>query len=283
MVSSSELVLLPLEVSGVSQNKKRVLLEELKSTDNVVVSSLLLPSKEFTRVPLIKTKRNPMILSPTIELVSLPMEVSGDSHSSYLGMHALTTIFEEKRVRGPLDHPVLSVSHLLPSEGPEHSLNALERISRGDIPQQPLFTSVESIDMLTVDTPVPTYTVSINKMKIVINGGLKSILRDAAILFNKFASLSIGGVWSSNPIDEQVVRRAELYLEKILRKNDVSNAESVAISAAALFLKENDILLKGLVKTHTDLMENVGLDEAIILFQNDCPFGFNEIKCKSAF
>jgi len=120
-------------------------------------------------------------------------------------------------------------------------------------------------------------------MKIVINGGLKSILRDAAILFNKFASLSIGGVWSSNPIDEQVVRRAELYLEKILRKNDVSNAESVAISAAALFLKENDILLKGLVKTHTDLMENVGLDEAIILFQNDCPFGFNEIKCKSAF
>ena len=102
-------------------------------------------------------------------------------------------------------------------------------------------------------------------------------------MFNKFASSGIGGVWSSSPIDEQVVRRAELYLEKILRKNDVSNAESVAISAAALFLKENDLLLKGLVKSHTDLMENFGLDEAIILFQNDCPFGFNEIKCESAF
>jgi hypothetical protein len=81
-----------------NSSNKSVLLEESKSTDNLVVSSLLLPSKEFTRVPLIKTKRNPMILSPTIELVSLPMEVSGDSHSSYLGMHALTTIFEEKRV-----------------------------------------------------------------------------------------------------------------------------------------------------------------------------------------
>ena len=224
-----------------------------------------------------------MIPIPTSELISLPMEVSGDSHSSYLGMHALTTIFEEKRVRGPLDHPVLSVSHLLPSEGPEHSLNALERISCGDIPHQLSSTSVALIDMLTVDTSVPTYTVSINKMKIIINGGLKSILRDAAILFNKFASSGIGGVWSSSPIDEQVVRRAELYLEKILRKNDVSNAESVAISAAALFLEENDLLLKGLVKSHTDLMENFGLDEAIILFQNDCPFGFNEIKCESAF
>ena len=169
MVSSTELVSLPLEVSGVSQNKKRVMFE-LKSTDNVVVSSLLLPSKEFTRVPTC-TKRNPMILAPTIELVSLPMEVSGDSHSSYLGMHALTTIFEEKRVRGPLDHPVLSVSHLLPSEGPELYLN--EMISRGDIPHQLSSTSVALIDMLTVDTPVPSYTVSINKMKIVINGGLK--------------------------------------------------------------------------------------------------------------
>jgi len=88
----------------------------------------------------------------------------------------------------------LSESHLLPSESPEYSLNALERISCGNIPQQLSSTSVALIDMLTVDTPVPTYTVSINKMKIVINEGLKSILRDAAILFNKFASSSIGGV-----------------------------------------------------------------------------------------
>jgi len=153
VVSSTELVSLPLEVSGVSQNKKRVMFE-LKSTDNVVVSSLLLPSKEFTSVPLC-TKRNPMILAPTIELVSLPMEVSGDSHSSYLGMHALTTIFEEKRDRDPLDHPVLSVSHLLPSEGPVYSLNALERIvSCGDIPHQLSSTSVALFDTLTVDTPV---------------------------------------------------------------------------------------------------------------------------------
>ena len=205
-------------------------------------------------------------------------EIETADSRSYLGMHALTTIFDVKRVLGPLDHPVLSDSNLLPSEGPENSLNALERISCGDIPHQLPSTTVALMDTLTVDTPVPTYTVSINKMKIVINGGLKSILRNAAILFNKFASSSIGGVWSSSPIDEQVVRRAELYLEKILRKNDVSNAESVAISAAALFLEENDLLLKGLVKSHTDLMENFGLDEAIILFQNDCPFGFNEIK-----
>ena len=173
MVSSTELVSLPLEVSGVSQNKKRVMFE-LKSTDNVVVSSLLLPSKEFTRVSLC-TKRNTMILAPTIELVSLPMEVSGDSHSSsYLGMHALTTIFDVKRVLGPLDHPVLSEkskSKFLPSEGPEHSLNALERISSGDIPHQLPSTTVALMDTLTVDTPVPTYTVSINKMKIVIKRG----------------------------------------------------------------------------------------------------------------
>jgi hypothetical protein len=65
------------------------------------------------------------------------MEVSGESHSSYRGMHALTTIFEEKRVLGPLDHPVLSDSHLsLSSEGPDYSLNDLERISCGDIPQK---------------------------------------------------------------------------------------------------------------------------------------------------
>ena len=89
----------------------------------------------------------------------------------YLGMHALTTIFEEKRVLGPLDHPVLSDSHLLPSEGPENSLNALERISSGDIPHQLPSTTVALMDTLTVDTPVPIYTVSINKMKIVIKRG----------------------------------------------------------------------------------------------------------------
>ena len=88
------------------------------------------------------TERTTVIPIPTIELISLPMEVSGDSHSSYLGMHALTTIFDVKRVLGPLDHTALSDSHLLPSAGSEYSLNALERISSGDIPHQLSFTSM---------------------------------------------------------------------------------------------------------------------------------------------
>ena len=63
-------------------------------------SSLLLPSKEDTVVSLISnTERTTVIPIPTIELlISLPIEVSGYSHSSYRVMHALTTIFEEKVV-----------------------------------------------------------------------------------------------------------------------------------------------------------------------------------------
>ena len=176
VVSSSliEIVSLLPEVLRVSQNNKRDRFE-LNTTENVVVSSLLLPAKENTVISFSSnTERTTAVtLIPTSELISLPMEVSGDSHSrSYRGVHALTTIFDVKRVvLGPLDHPVLSDSHLLPSEGPEYSLNALERISCGDIPHQLSSTSVALIDMLTVDTPVPTYTVSINKMKIVIKRG----------------------------------------------------------------------------------------------------------------
>ena len=149
----------------------------MNTTENVVVSSLLLPAKENTVISFSSnTERTTAVtLIPTSELISLPMEVSGDSHSrSYRGMHALTTIFDVKRVLGPLDHPVLSEkskSKFLPSEGPEHSLNALERISSGDIPHQLPSTTVALMDTLTVDTPVPTYTVSINKMKIVIKRG----------------------------------------------------------------------------------------------------------------
>ena len=178
VVSSSliEIVSLPPEVLRVSQNNKRERFE-LNSTENVVVSSLLLPAKENTVISFSSnTERTTAVtLIPTSELISLPIEVSGDSHSrSYRGVHALTTIFDVKRVLGPLDHPAVlsekSKSKFLPSEGPEHSLNALERISSGDIPHQ-LPSQVALMDTLTVDTPVPTYTVSINKMKIVIKRG----------------------------------------------------------------------------------------------------------------
>ena len=96
-----EFVSLPPEVLRVSQNNKRVRFE-LNTTEKVVVSSLLSPAKEGTVFSLISnTERTTVIPIPTIELISLPMEVSGDSHSSYRGsMHALTTIFEEKRVLG---------------------------------------------------------------------------------------------------------------------------------------------------------------------------------------
>ena len=171
---------------------------------------------------------NPSLLST--DLLSLPLEVPGDFQNSSEEMHILDSIRE---MASPLD---LNTSI-------QHPLTI------------PSARSMELVEMLTVGTPVSTYTVSINKMKIIIDGGLKTILREAALLFNKFASSKIGGVWSSVPIDEQVVHRAEIYLKKILRKNDVSNSESVAISAAALFLKENDSALKDLVKTHTDLME----------------------------
>ena len=86
-VSSSliEFVSLPPEVSRVSQNNKRVRFE-LNTTEKVVVSSLLSPAKEDTVVSLISnTERTTVIPIPTIELISLPMEVSGDSHSSLSG------------------------------------------------------------------------------------------------------------------------------------------------------------------------------------------------------
>ena len=104
VVSSSliEFVSLPPEVLRVSQNNKRVRIE-LNTTENVVVSSLPLPAKEDTVISFSSNtdRTTAVTLIPTSELISLPMEVSGGSHSrSYLGMHALTTIFEEKRVLG---------------------------------------------------------------------------------------------------------------------------------------------------------------------------------------
>ena len=80
----------------------------LLRTEEVVVSSLLLPAKEDTVISFSSNtdRTTAVTLIPTSELISLPMEVSGDSHSrSYRGMHALTTIFDVKRVLGPLDHP----------------------------------------------------------------------------------------------------------------------------------------------------------------------------------
>ena len=79
-------VSLPPEVLRVSQNNKRVRFE-LNTTEKVVVSSLLLPAKEDTVVSLISnTERTTVIPIPTIELISLPMEVSGDSHTIIIVM-----------------------------------------------------------------------------------------------------------------------------------------------------------------------------------------------------
>ena len=85
-----EFVSLPPEVSRVSQNNKRVRFE-LNTTEKVVVSSLLSPAKEDTVVSLISnTERTTVIPIPTIELISLPMEVSGDSHTMIIVMMLLS-------------------------------------------------------------------------------------------------------------------------------------------------------------------------------------------------
>ena len=101
-----EFVSLPLEVSRVSQNNKRVRFE-LSATEKLVVSSLLLPSKEDTVVSLISnTERTTVIPIPTIELISLSMEVSGDSHTIIIVMmlmskwHALCKTWVVTFLRG---------------------------------------------------------------------------------------------------------------------------------------------------------------------------------------
>ena len=81
----------------------------MNTTENVVVSSLLLPAKEDTVVSLISnTERTTVIPIPTIELISLPMEVSGDSHTMIIVMmlmskwHALCTTWVVTFLRGKI-------------------------------------------------------------------------------------------------------------------------------------------------------------------------------------
>ena len=132
---------------------------------------------------------------------------------------------------------------------------------------------------------VKSYAVKINKTKVVINGGTRATLANAAALFDKYLSADIGGIWSSDPAisNENIVSRAEIYLESILRKNDVTNAEVEALHAANVFLAENDQELKRLIQLHTDRVTSLGMDGAILLTQSECPFGFNEARCLEAF
>jgi len=81
------------------------------------------------------------------------------------------------------------------------------------------------------------YSFTINKTKVIINGGTKELMRRGLELFNKFNLAEIGGVWSSDyQMDETTLVFAEEYLWTILAKNDVSAAESEALIAADEFL-----------------------------------------------
>ena len=84
---------------------------------------------------------------------------------------------------------------------------------------------------------VRSYAVKINKTKVVINCGTRATLANAAALFDKYLCADIGGIWSSDLsiTNENIVPRAEIYLESILRKNDVTNAETEALHAADVF------------------------------------------------
>ena len=132
---------------------------------------------------------------------------------------------------------------------------------------------------------IKSYAVKINKTKVVINGGTRATLANAAALFDKYLCADIGGKWSSDLSisNENIVPRAEIYIESILRKNDATNAETEALHAADVFLTENDQELNRLIQIHTERVSSLGMDGAILLAQSECPFGFNEARCLEAF
>jgi len=128
------------------------------------------------------------------------------------------------------------------------------------------------------------YSFTINKTKVIINGGTKELMRRGLELFNKFNLAEIGGVWSSDyQMDETTLVFAEEYLWTILAKNDVSAAESEALIAADEFLKANENELSKLIHYHTDNVMELGMTGAILKTQQECPFGFNETRCTNAF
>ena len=110
-------------------------------------------------------------------------------------------------------------------------------------------------------------------------------MANAAALFDKYLCADIGGIWSSDLSisNENIVPRSEIYLESILRKNDVTNAETEALHAADVFLTENDQELKRLIQLHTDRVTSLGMDGAILLTHSECPLGFYEARCLEAF
>ena len=141
-----------------------------------------------------------------------------------------------------------------------------------------------------VDVSIPSrvsekpYSFTINKTKVIVNGGTKELMRhglELFILFIKFNLAEIGGVWSSDyQMDETTLVIAEEYLLTILSKNDVSSAES---EAADEFLKVNENELCKLIRYHTDNVVELGMTAAILKTQRECPFGFNEARCTDAF
>ena len=144
-----------------------------------------------------------------------------------------------------------------------------------------------------VDVSIPSkvsekpYSFTINKTKVIVNGGTKrklSLMRRGLELFNKFNLAEIGGVWSSDyQMDETTLVTAEEYLLTILSKNDVSSAESEAVKAADEFLKVNENELSKLIRLHTDNVVELGMTGAILKTQHECPFGFNETRCENSF
>ena len=85
---------------------------------------------------------------------------------------------------------------------------------------------------VSIEVSVPSkvsekpYSFTINKTKVIINGGTKELMCRGLELFNKFNLAEIGGVWSSDyQMDETTLVIAEEYLLTILAKNDVSSAE----------------------------------------------------------
>ena len=104
------------------------------------------------------------------------------------------------------------------------------------------------------------YSFTINKTKVIINGGTKELMCRGLELLNKFNLAEIGGVWSSDyQMDETTLVIAEEYLLTILAKNDVSSAEFEAIIAADEFLKVNENKLSKLIRYHTDNVVEIGI------------------------
>jgi len=181
---------------------------------------------------------------------------------------------QQKKHKNVIHSDIVNMFTVSP-ETPDIVINDATSNVRSNIDD--LFPVVSETPNMFIDrTEKPSFSFTINKKVITVDGSTDSMLERSAHLISKFVSLGTLGLWEEYSVFEldNLLLKAKHHLQTIIPLYDVSRGEFNAIKEAKDFLQTNEQTMNKIMDEHTGLVISLGIEKAIDHINSKCSYGF---------